>query len=144
MRTVLDKHCWGNQNTHVLCSITFLRKSYRLWDIVKHFSGATEAGNDNAIWRICVEFWISKATCAHAHSHAHAPGHPRTRAHKEIRTIYCFSTATMVSGTHLNVALYVHCLYCYTFLLVLWISKMQGVTMAGVMSKRSEHWAWET
>jgi hypothetical protein len=41
-------------------------------------------------------------TCTHAH------------ARRQIRNIYCFSTATVVSWTRLIVTLYVHCLSCLT------------------------------
>jgi hypothetical protein len=34
--------------THILCLITFFRKSCRLWDNVEKFGGAREATDDNA------------------------------------------------------------------------------------------------
>ena len=49
----------------------------------------------------------------------YTPTRPSTRmhahacTHRPIFNTYCFSTATMVSWTSLNITLYVHCLYCY-------------------------------
>jgi len=83
--------------THILCSVTFLRKSYRLWDNVEKYSRVGQATDSSMI--LCVRFacWITKPT--------------HTRTHR-ICNIYCFSTATMVARTRLNVTLYVHCLCC--------------------------------
>ena len=89
---------------HILCSITFLRKSHRLWDNVEKYGGNRGATNCVTIWWLRVAFWISKATRTYAHSHAHAPEylHARTHARKHVRThrttsyTYCFSTATII------------------------------------------------
>jgi hypothetical protein len=51
--------------THILCFITFFRKSCRLWDNVEKYCAAREATN-NAIRRMRVTCWISKAARAHA------------------------------------------------------------------------------
>ena len=48
--------------------------------------------NDNAIQRMCFAYWIPKAIYTHI---------------LRICNCYCFSTATTVKRTHLNVALYV-------------------------------------
>jgi len=84
--------------THILRSITFSsRKSCRLWD--------WERGKpQTTIWRIRIACWIPKATNTHTHTHTHT--------HRLYYT-HCFSTATMVARTRLNVTLYVHCLSCY-------------------------------
>jgi hypothetical protein len=55
--------------TNILCSITFFRKSCRLWDNVEKYSGNRGATNDVTIWRIRVACWISKTTCTHARAH---------------------------------------------------------------------------
>ena len=81
---------------HILCSVTFCRKSCRLWDNVEKYSGAREATYDVSIWRIRVACWISKATCTHAHAYALALKHKHGRAHTQICNIYSFSTATMI------------------------------------------------
>jgi hypothetical protein len=65
-----------------------------------------------AIWRR-VSCRISKATRAKAHVRA-LRSHPQTRAraHTQIYNTYCFSIATMGSGTRRSVTLCVHCLSC--------------------------------
>jgi hypothetical protein len=70
MRNVLDKSC-RESKTHILCSVTFSRKSCRLWDNVEKYGGARETTNDVTIWRIRVACWISKATCTHARACTH-------------------------------------------------------------------------
>jgi hypothetical protein len=86
--------------THILCSITFFRKSHRLWDNAEKYGAARGATNNVTIWRIRVACRISKATCTYAHAHAYAPGHSHARmharAHTQICNTYCFSTATMI------------------------------------------------
>ena len=37
--------------THILCSVTFFRKSCRLWDNVEKYGGAREAADDNTAAR---------------------------------------------------------------------------------------------
>jgi len=81
--------------TQSVCSITFLFKSCRLWDNVETYRRAGQTTHDNVIRRMPIACWITKAT------------HTLT-----ICNIYCFSTATMVVRTRLNVTLYVHCLSC--------------------------------
>ena len=86
MKTVSNKTCTENQNTHFMPT-DFFRKSCRLRDVEK-CGEARGATNDVTIRRIRVACWISKATRTHAHAHAHA--------HTQICNIYCFSTATMI------------------------------------------------
>jgi hypothetical protein len=82
--------------TH-LCSITFFfRKSYRLWDNVEKYGTASQATGDNVIRRMRFACWITKATNTFRICHN-----------------FCFSRATLVTRTRLNVTLYVHCLSCY-------------------------------
>jgi hypothetical protein len=98
-----------------LCSITFFRKSCRLWENVVKCGGIREAADDNKIWCMRVACWISNTSRAPAHAYAHAPGHPRTHSrarthtHTDIRNTYCFSAPTTVPRTRLSVTLYVHC-----------------------------------
>jgi hypothetical protein len=74
------------------------------------------------IWR-GVSWWIIMATCAQAHSRARVPTppstHTHTHTHREICNTYCLSTLKMVSRTHLNITLYVHCLSCFYLCLYL-------------------------
>jgi hypothetical protein len=67
----------------------------------------------------------SARTRAHAHIHTH------THTHTEICNSYCFSTATVVSWTRLNVMLYVHCLSCLSCGEATVIGQ-KSVTMLGV------------
>ena len=40
--------------THILCSIPFLRKSYRLWDNVEKYCRAGQATDDNMAHALCM------------------------------------------------------------------------------------------
>ena len=86
MGNVLDKSCIENRNKHFMFENFFFRKSHRLWDNVKKYSGAIEATNDVTIWRIRVAYWISKAICTYAHAHTHTPEYPYARTHKYAHT----------------------------------------------------------
>ena len=48
--------------THILCSITFFRKSCRLWDSVEKYFRAGPATDDDIIGRMHIACWVSKAT----------------------------------------------------------------------------------
>ena len=69
----------------------YFRKPCRLWDVEKHRRAghATDA---------CVNM-LDNQGCARAHTH-------------KICNTYCFSTATMVTRTCLNVTLHIHCPSC--------------------------------
>jgi hypothetical protein len=85
-------------NTHILCSVGFFsRKPCRLWDTVGKYSRAGQATDDNM---------------AHAHCMLNTQGYKPTL---RICNAYCFSTATMVALTRLDVTLYMHCLSCYSY-----------------------------
>ena len=77
-------------------------------------------GPQMAIWRL-VSCWISKTTCAQAHSSACASTHVGTRAHAHtqmyVRLTGLF-TATVVSSARLIVTLHVHCLSYFTFFFI--------------------------
>ena len=53
-------------NTHILCTVTYIRKSCRLWDNVKKYCTARQATNDNIIQRMSIACWIPKATNTHS------------------------------------------------------------------------------
>ena len=59
-------------------------------------------------------FWISKATCTHAHTHAYALGHmhARVRAHTHKYVIFIAFPRQQCFANRLSVTLYVHCLSC--------------------------------
>ena len=82
------------------------------------------ARSQMTLWRCAC--WINKATRAQSHTRARPPTsththkthrgtHSPTHAqmHTEIYNTYRFSTATMITWTHLSVMLYVHCLTFY-------------------------------
>jgi hypothetical protein len=52
--------------THILCSITFFRKSCRLWDNVEKCGTARQATDDNITRRMRFACWITKATDTHS------------------------------------------------------------------------------
>jgi hypothetical protein len=78
--------------THILCSVTFFRKSCRLWDNV----GKILQSRTGHKWQY--------GTCA-----LHA-GQLRLRHTLIICNSHCSSAITMVAWTRLNVTLNVHCL----------------------------------
>jgi hypothetical protein len=51
--------------THILCSITFFRKSHRLWDNVK--KNIVQPGRPQmTVWRMRIACWITKASDTHS------------------------------------------------------------------------------
>jgi hypothetical protein len=98
MRNVSNKSC--REKTHILCAETFFspRKSFRDEIMSKNM---VQRKRTQTIWRLRIAYWIRKPT--------------RARTHTEICNTYCFSTATVLSWTRLNVTLYVHCLYCWMY-----------------------------
>ena len=65
--------------THILCSVTFFKKSYRLWDNVEKYGTAGQTAVDNMAYALCV-LVIS--------------GYKHTLT---ICNIHCFPTTTMVA-----------------------------------------------
>jgi hypothetical protein len=88
---------------HVLCSITFFRKSCRLWDNVEKYYRAGQATDDKV---------------AHAHCTLDTLRYKHTL---RICNTYCFSTATIVAQMRLNVT-YIACLVnLFVFLFSLFV-----------------------
>ena len=88
MRNVTDKSCRENQNTHFVFN-NFFPKILRLWDNLEEYCRAGQATYDNMTHANCMlDNWSFKHTLI-------------------ICNTYCISTATVVSRTHLNVALHV-------------------------------------
>jgi hypothetical protein len=52
--------------THILCSVTFSRKSCRLWDNVEKYGTVRQATDDNIIRRMRIACWITNATDTHS------------------------------------------------------------------------------
>jgi len=85
--------------THIFSSVTFFRKSCRLWDSVEKYCRAGQATDD---------------ILAHAHCMLDDYGYARARTHARThtQTHTMHSTATMVARARLCVALYIHCKSC--------------------------------
>jgi len=82
--------------THILCSVFFFFENRVVYEIT--WKNLIERGRPQmTIWRLCIACWIPKATNTHTHWSCNT---------------LCFSTATMVTRTRLNVTFYVHCLSC--------------------------------
>ena len=125
---ISNKSCRKNLNTHFTFSNFFLfRKSCRLWDNVEKYGGVWEAAENmvptrgmlNKATRKQAQARARAPTSTHSHIRQHSctpmPSFARARAHThtQIRNTYCFSTATVVSWTRLNVTLHAHCLSCF-------------------------------
>jgi hypothetical protein len=88
MRNVSNKNCRENQ-THILLTITFFRKSYRLRDNVEKYCRTWQGTWQYSVCALRVAYlWLQHTL--------------------KIRHTYCFSTATMVARTRLIVMLYAH------------------------------------
>jgi hypothetical protein len=88
-------HCFRQkwreyQNAYFIFSTSF-RKSCNIWDNLEIINRARQA--TMPLWRVLISWWIPKAT----------------NRHSELCNNYCFSTATVVARTRLNVTLYVRC-----------------------------------
>jgi hypothetical protein len=92
MRTVPDKSCRENQNTHFVFS-NFFVENRAVYEIM--WKNTVEPDRPQmAIWRMRIVWWIPKAT--------------NTQRYRLCNT-HCFSIATMVAKTRLTVTLYVNC-----------------------------------
>jgi hypothetical protein len=87
----------GKIKTRILCSITFFRKSCRLWDNVKKYGTAGQATDDNTIRRMRFACWITKVT----------------NTHSEYEIPVVFSRQQWLRERASMLRLHVHCLPCY-------------------------------
>jgi len=100
-------HIWLKSSYSEKC---FRRKLYR-----KHILCSIKVYSENRIiyeimWRNIAKPDGPQMTISHGACTLHA-GYLRLQTHTlRICNSYCFSTATMVTGTRLNVTLYLHCL----------------------------------
>jgi hypothetical protein len=83
--------------THILCSVTFFRKSCHLWDNVEKCGRAGQDIDDNMAHAHCM---LDNKGYTPTRTHAHTRA--RTHAHTICNTCY-FSPAPMVARTRLNV-----------------------------------------
>jgi len=58
------KSCRENQDTHFM--FAFVLKMCHLWDNVEKYGRAIKATDDNIIWHMHFERWITKATNTHS------------------------------------------------------------------------------
>jgi hypothetical protein len=89
MRNVLNTNCREKSKTHILLTITFLRKSRGseiMWEKL------VETEGPQTMWQMRFTCWISKPTCAQARTHT-----------QKYVTLIAFCTAIVVSGTYLGV-----------------------------------------
>jgi hypothetical protein len=59
-----NKNCIKNQ-THILCPVSYLRKSYLLWDNVEKYGTARQATDDNTMRSMRFACWKPKAIDTH-------------------------------------------------------------------------------
>jgi hypothetical protein len=64
MRSISDKSCRENQNTHFIIN-NFFHKSCRLWDNVEKYGTARQATDENMIWHMRIVLWVTKAKDTH-------------------------------------------------------------------------------
>jgi hypothetical protein len=96
--------------THILCLITFFRKSCRLWHNVEKYGTARQGTDDNIIRRMRFACWIIEATDTHSEYVTHC--FPRQQWLRErpsflrlcVRCLYSFfSTFDLNNFLHINV-----------------------------------------
>ena len=114
MRNVLDTSC-KEKKTYNLVSITFLRKSRPLWDNVEKYGGTRKVANVVKIWRIRVACWLRKVTRMNSHAYAYLSGHPHHPQTPLPPTYLLLFHGKNYSRTSLTIALYVYCVYCYSW-----------------------------
>jgi len=64
MRSVSDKSCRVNQNTHFILNNIFLRKSCRLRDNVENI--VQPGRSQMTIWCMCIAWWMHMVTVTHS------------------------------------------------------------------------------
>jgi hypothetical protein len=96
MRNVSDKICRENENTHFFVFKNYFSGKSFFYEVM--WKSIVEPGRPQmTTWRRRIACWVTKAT----------------KYTLRVCNTYCFSTATMVTRTRLNITLYVHCLSRY-------------------------------
>ena len=98
--TFFRKSCRENRNTHFMFFV-FVLKMCHLWDNVEKYGRAVNTTDDNIIWHMHFERWITEAT----------------NTLRKCSTYY-FSTATVVTQMCFSVTLYIHCLSLLALLML--------------------------
>ena len=103
MRNISDRNFRETQNKHFYIQKLFFlflenRPAYEaMWKNI------VERGRPQmTIWRMRIACWIPTAINTQTHTHKH-----------RLCSTHCFSTATLVTRTHLIVTLHVHYMSCY-------------------------------
>jgi hypothetical protein len=89
----------GKRKTHILCSVTFRRKSCRLWDNVKKIR-CSRRGRRQCRKRVA--YWISKATRAKVQADAVSPTHTRIHSATRARSLSHTHTQTRARAVIFN------------------------------------------
>jgi hypothetical protein len=87
---IFQKNIVENIRTHILCSVTFFRKSCCLWDNVEKYFRTEQVTDGNGACSLHAGYKCYKYT-------------------HRLCSIHRLSTATMAARTRLNVTLYVSC-----------------------------------
>jgi hypothetical protein len=82
--------------THILCSITFLRKSCRVWNNMEKYGRIGQATDGTIIWHMGLARWITKATGTHSDYVIYTGPPPQQTLRESLSVLH----------------LYVHCLSC--------------------------------
>ena len=98
MKNVSVKRCRENQNTRFMFNNFLFPENHAICEIMWKSMVEPDRPDMNIIRRMHIACWITKAT----------------NTHLEYNT-YWFSTATVVSWTRLNVTLYLHCLFWFSY-----------------------------
>jgi hypothetical protein len=79
----------------------FFRKSYRSWDNVEKCAGDGQATDDNMIWRMRFECWVTKATGTHSECRI-LTAFPHWRWLREGTSLLCYSYICCVGNTKIS------------------------------------------
>jgi hypothetical protein len=114
--------------TRILCSILFFPENRTVYEIISKNVVETEGSQMTSQYgAYALRAWLARlyarmrmhtTTCPGTYMHACTCKHAHT---DQYVTLIAFYTATMVSWTHLNVALHVHCVSCsyyYRYILI--------------------------
>jgi hypothetical protein len=72
--------------THILCSVTFIRKTCSLWDNVEKYGTAWQT--DNILRLMCIACWVTKAINTHSEYVIHI-AFPQTKWLHESASVLC-------------------------------------------------------
>jgi hypothetical protein len=101
--------------THILCSITFFRKSHPLWENVEKYGGAKcHKWRHNTAHMSCMldkQGYMHARACTRQRVRAATRKHARTSTRTQKYIILLFLGKTG-SRMRVNITLYVHCLSC--------------------------------